>query len=256
MEFTPIDLNFDGREAALARIKRYIHHITPIMFYRTNDLLHLRRVLWHLEEAIPDILDVYRNDFDVDFARTLAVVHDDVEILTGDVQLYDKEYMTREELEALAEEERTAIPRLSRMYGPIANGPDYEELLTAAKEKRRLKAKIVSFFDKFDGGGEAWHEVFAGNHHFLLPAGIHYGGRGGYVRRLNDFPNKYPEMAVFFERHPDYLPQPFSFTADTNKPHTEESLQRDTGYPPYEKWKRTIIKHEGIENLVKQVEFL
>lgn len=258
MHFAPINLEgFHGREAALANIKRYVHFITPIMFYRTNDLIHSRRVLWHLEEAIEDILSVYGDSFDVDFARTLALVHDDVEILTGDVQLHDKEQMKENELEALARRENGAIPSMVKMYSPVANGYDYGELLTAAKEKRRLEAQFVSFFDKFDGAGEAWHEVFAGNHHFLRPACGHDGQKGGYVRRLRDFPSKYSTMVTFFERFSDYLPKPFDFisVAAQGKPHTEQSLQSDSHYPPYELWKRTLMKREGIAHLVKQVEF-
>ena len=258
MEFVPISLeDFQCREKALAQIERYVHYITPTMFYRTNDLTHSRRVLWHLEESIPDILEVYGNDFNIEFARTLALVHDDVEILTGDIQLYEKENMGAEELETLAREERNAIPRMVERYGPIANGFSYSELPTAAKEKRRLEAQFVSFFDKFDGGGEAWHEVLAGNHCFLMPAGGHDGQERGYVRRLNDFPDKYSDMINFFERFPEYLPKPFDFKsmAEQGEPHTKASLDEDSDYPPYERWKRTIMKREGIDLLINQVKF-
>lgn len=256
MNLTPITLiGFEGREEILAKIKRYIHHITPIMYYRTNDLTHSRRVLWHLEQALPDILTIYHH-FEVDFARTLAVVHDDVEILTGDVQLYDKEHMRKEELEVLAKEESHAIPRMVKKYNAIANGYDYGELLSAGKEKSKLEAQFVSFFDKFDGGGEAWHEVWAGNHRFLRPAGG-IPEEGGYVRRLNEFPRKYPTMAIFFEQFLEYLPKPFDFKSvvEKSQPHTEASLLRDSGYPLYERWRRTIMHREGIEKLITQIEF-
>ena len=258
MDFAPVILEgFIGREDALSRVKRYIHDITPIMFYRTNVLTHSQRVLWHLEEAIPDILVTYGDDFNIDFARTLALVHDDVEILTGDVQLYEKEHMGDDELDALVREENDAISRIVRMYNKIANGFDYRELLTIAKNKSNLEAQLVSFFDKFDGGGEAWHEVWAGNHYFLLPAGGNHGRKGGYVRRLNEFPSKYPLMINFFELFPEYLPEPFDFksVAQQGKPHIESSLQEDNGYPLYERWKMTIIGHEGVDLLLTQVEF-
>jgi hypothetical protein len=258
MDFIPILLDgFNGRESSLAGIKRYIHDITPTMFYRTNDLIHSRRVLWHLEEAIPDVVSVYGNTFNIDFARTLALVHDDVEILTGDAQLYDKERMSKEELDTLAREEKSAIPRMVKLYNTIANGIDYGGLLFAAKEKNCLEAQFVSFFDKFDGGGEAWHEVWAGNSLFLRPAGGNDEARGGYVRRLNEFPSKYPAMAKFFEQFPNYLPKPFDFrlAAEQGNPHTEKSLQENSVYPLYERWKRTIMKCEGIDQLITQVEF-
>jgi len=258
MNFAPIILeDFIGREDALSRIKRYTHDITPIMFYRTNVLTHSQRVLWHLEEAIPDILVTYGDDFNIDFARTLALVHDDVEILIGDVQLYEKEHMGDDELDALVREENDAISRIVRMYNKIANGFDYRELLTVAKNKSNLEAQFVSFFDKFDGGGEAWHEVWAGNHYFLLPAGGNHGRKGGYVRRLNEFPSKYPLMINFFELFPEYLPEPFDFklAAQQGKPHTKSSLYEDNGYPLYERWKRTIIDREGNGLLLTQIEF-
>ena len=257
MDFAPITLEgFKGREEALAEIKRYIHFITPIMFYRTNDLIHSRRVLWHLENAMPDILQVHP-DFNIEFSRTLALVHDDVEIITGDVQLHDKETMPKDQLEELASEERNAIPKIVGMYNPTANGYCYEELLTVAKEKTRLEAQFISFLDKFDGGGEAWHEVWAGNHNFLLPAGGHDGQKGGYVGRLNRFPEKYPDMKPFLERFPEYLPKPFDFKskADQGEPHTTSSLERDSGYALYERWRRTIIKKEGTDLLTTQLEY-
>lgn len=258
MNFAPITLEgFEGRESALAKIKRYIHHITPIMFYRTNDLIHSRRVLWHLEESVSDIQNIYLDNFDVDFARTLALVHDDVEILTGDVQLYDKENMRSVEFDELAQKEKGAISKIVKMHSTIANGYDYEKLLITAKDKNKLESQFVSFFDKFDGGGEAWHEVWAGNRYFLLPAGGNHGQQGGYVRRLCEFPEKYPDMKKFFNRFPDYLPEPFNFSSACKKgtPHTELSIRNDSGYSLYEKWKKNIIKHEGISLLINQVEF-
>ena len=258
MDFEPVILEgFDGRETALAEVARYVHPTIPIMFYRTDDLVHSQRVLWHLEEGVPDIISVYGNNFDVDFARTLALVHDDVEIITGDVTLYDKEHMEKYKLNALAEEERKAIPSMIKMYNAIANGHDYGTLLFAAKGKDSLEAQFVSFFDKFDGSGEACHEVWAGNELFVLVVAGNNGQSGGYVRRLNEFPSRYPAMTEFFEQFPEYLPKPFNFksVAERSKPHTAESLQQDSGYRPYERWKRTVMELEGIDRLVRQVEF-
>lgn len=246
---------FDGREEELERIKRYIHPITRVMYYRTNNLIHSRRVLWHLEEALDDILFTFP-DFDVEFARTLALIHDDVEIITGDIQLHDKEHMSGDELAKLAEQEREAIPILVERYSGIANGFSYRELLLTAKEKDRSESQFVSFFDKFDAGGEAWHEVCAGNRMFLRPAGG-LAGEGGYVRRLREFPDKYPHLAIFFRRFPDYLPVSFDFVSlvDKGNLHTEESLGRNSGYDPYERWKKTVIEREGIKLLTTQVEY-
>ena len=257
MDFQKIVLQgFDGREEALSKIKRYIHGNTKIMYYRTNDFMHSQRVLWHLEEALPKIQSVYDNLFDIGFARTLALVHDDAEIITGDVQLCDKERMSDAEKKILAEQERNAITLLIGMYDLRANGYDYGELLIAAKEKKILEAQFVSFFDKLDGAGEAWHEIWAGNKYFL-PAAGGSNGQGGYIRRLNEFPKKYPIMKNFFDRYPEYLTQSFDFKFITEhgSPHTTESLQKDSCYVSYERWKNTIMKREGIEKIVTKIEF-
>jgi len=258
MDFQSIVLHgFDGREEELGRIKRFVHKLIPVMYYRTTDFLHSRRVLWHLENMIPDILSVYGSGFDVNFARTLALVHDDVEIITGDPQLYDKETMDAAQLELLVQREREAIPGLVQMYGAIANGYDYKELLTSAKNKDRIESQFVSLCDKFDGSGESSHEVWAGNKHFLLPAGGNQGRIRGYVRRQREFQIKYPAMARFFEIFPEYLPSPFDFNnvAEHGKLHTAESIQENSGYAHYDRWRRTIIKREGIDNLITQLEF-
>ncbi|MFA4887046.1 MAG: hypothetical protein WC595_02445 [Candidatus Nanoarchaeia archaeon] len=156
MKLSPIVLKgFEGREEALKEIKRYIDDITPVMFYRTNDLVHSRRVLAHLDAALPDILSVYGIKFDMGFARTEALVHDDAEMITGDPSLHAKEQMDETELALLAQQELDAIPQLIARYSPSANGYNYEKLLLAAKHKDRLEAQFVSYFDKFDGAGEA-----------------------------------------------------------------------------------------------------
>ena len=259
MDFSPITLEgFSGRAKELAAIDRYVHAITPVMFYRTTDLIHAHRVLWHLEDMLPDIVSVFP-DFRIDYARTLAFLHDDVEVLSGDVQLHDKEQMTAQERAALEREEASLIPCMVGRYSPVANGFSYADLLLDAKGKRFLEAQFDSFCDKFDGFGEACHEVWAGNKSFALPAGGRNGTSGGYVRRLNDFVDKYPLMRPFFAAFPHYLPEPFAFDAVEGAPHTQQSLFAPTGYAPYDRWKSTVIRRElsrgKLVQLTTQVEF-
>ncbi|MEX0921070.1 MAG: hypothetical protein WDZ62_02285 [Candidatus Pacearchaeota archaeon] len=257
MDFKPISLDIDGREEKLSKIKRYVHERFPLMFYRTDDLIHSKRVRYHLEDAAEDIFFVYGKGFDFDYARTLAEVHDDLEILEGDTTLFEKERMSQEELSSLEKGELNSIPKFLEEYGDFVNGYNYEGLLLDAKTKGSIEAKFVSFFDKYDGGGEAWHEVWASNQDFVLPAGGKNGMTGGYIRRLNEFPRKYLHMKNFFEIFPEYLPEPFDFksAADKGKLHALESLKEDSGFPLYERWKKTIIEREGIENLIVPVEF-
>ena len=209
MKLSPIVLQgFEGREEGLRSRLRYQTDFTDVMYYRTNDLIHARRVLSHLETALYDIQLVYGTSFDTNFARTFALVHDDAEIITKDISLHDKEQMTPAEKEEHKRKELAAIETLAQRYPEKANGYDYRDLLLAALHKDRLEAQLVSLFDKHDGFGEACHEVWAGNSRFVRAAGgIKDGKTGSYVRRINEFPTKYPAMKPFFQQFPHYLQQ-------------------------------------------------
>ncbi len=262
MDFSPITLEgFSGRAKELAAITRFSDptlNMFPVMFYRTNDFIHSQRVLWHLEDMMPDIVEVYPA-FRVNYGRTLGFMHDDCEIRTGDPSLHSKEQMTLEEASLLAQREEDAVAWMVGRYGPVANGFSYADLLLDAKSKASLEAQFVSFCDKFDGFGEACHEVWAGNMSFALPAGGRNGSSGGYVRRLNDFVDRYPLMRPFFAAFPHYLPGPFDFRAVEGSPHTKQSLFAPTGYAPYDRWKSTVIAREmtrgNLVQLTAQVEF-
>ena len=254
-------MELSEREDELQKIKRYVLDITPIMYYRTNDLIHLKRVIGHFEQMIPQIKKVYGDKFNYDFARASAEVHDDPEIFTSllgrDVTLYEKERMNEKEKKKLSDEEEKAIPKLVERYGLFFKGFDYEELLYSTKEKNKLETQIISFCDKFDGAGEAWHEIWAGNEFFVLPAGGKNAKSGGYIRRFKEFKEKYPSLNPFFEEFPEYLLNEFDFEKipSGKKPHTIKSLKKDSGFPLYELWKKSVIKTEGVKNLVTQLEF-
>ena len=81
----------------LKEIKRYNDKHFDIMHYRTNDWIHSKRVLYHMESVLPLIKEIYDDAFDENYARAECVVHDDVELIIGDVMLYQKEQMTPEE---------------------------------------------------------------------------------------------------------------------------------------------------------------
>ncbi len=247
----------EEREKELEKLKRYEIYLTPIMFYRTNVLIHTKRVLGHFNQIIPQIKAIYGNDFCYEFAKAAAEVHDDPEIITKDIPLYNKEKMSKEEKEELSLEEEKAIEKLVERYGLFFKGYSYEELLYSAKNKDRLETQFISFCDKFDGAGEAWHEIWAGNDFFVLPAGGKDAKTGGYIRRLKEFPKKYPQMIPFFEKFPEYLVNEFNFELILykSKTHTINSIKKDSGFPLYELWKKSVIKTEGTKNLVTQLEF-
>src|SRR3989338_261395 len=128
MQFNSTTLN-EKRNNALRRIKRYQHEQFPVMLYRTNVFVHAQRVNYHLEEAISDIKRMHAS-FNVALARTLAWVHDDAEIITQDIPLYEKEMMTEEQKRALKRKEEKAIIILVKRYGAWINDFCYADLLT------------------------------------------------------------------------------------------------------------------------------
>ena len=108
--FKEIDFaGFDGREEKLQKIIRYNMERRTPMHYRTNDLIHSKRVHLLVNDILPTIAPIYNNGLNPSKALTLALVHDDAEILTGDVQLYYKDRMSLEQLTELKLKEKQAI---------------------------------------------------------------------------------------------------------------------------------------------------
>lgn len=255
--YLPINLSgFETREAALKNIKRYVDEHTNIMYYRTTDWQHSWRVLWQVEEIIPLANKIYPG-FNGELARRVALVHDDLEMKTGDIQLYRKEQMTEEELQQLRQREQEAIEELAPQFPFSINGYPYKEMLQMVLDKKCLEAHVVSYCDKFDGLGEALQEVFAGNRRFLCPV---QGTKKdwGYIGRLNEFEQKYPSLQPLLRQdHPMFHPARIDFDsiAIAGKPHTMESILLPTGYAPYDWWKFNIISQGGMNELVEQQEF-
>lgn len=255
-QYRPITLSgFEAREEALKNIKRYVDELTSIMYYRTTDWQHSWRVSWHVEQIIPLTHQVYPG-FNGELARRLALVHDDLEMITGDVQLYRKEQMSRDELQQLRQKEQDAIAQVAARFPFSIDGYPYREMLQMVLDKKCLEAQVVSYCDKFDGFGEALHEVFAGNPRFLRPVQGNDKTRG-YIGRLKEFEQKYPELQPLLRQdHPLFSPSRINFDqiAIEGKPFTRESIVGRTGYAPYDWWKFNIISKGGINDLVEQKE--
>ena len=244
---------FAGRKEALEKIERFKDQYTPIMLYRTTVFSHAHRVCWLLEDILDRVIEVHPK-FDVSFAKALALVHDDVEIETGDVQLYQKEAMDAAARDALAEKEHVAIDVLANRWPHFVNAHAYEELLVVAKKKERVEARVVSYCDKLDALGESLHELFAGNVPFIRPA------QNYITKRVPKVVSDFAEVAALFsENHPllkhVQLPD-LAHIANYGKPHTAESLRIPTDIPFYERWKAVTIAHAGLGPLVEQKEYL
>lgn len=258
--FENIDLSLfpKEREEKLKSIWRY--SMFEVMFYRSNLLMHAQRVLWLTEEMLP--LASQLISIDADKARTLALVHDDAEMITGDVQAGHKARMSEAELAHLDDEESRAIQELAAKYPQTIGGYSYCELLTMALKKNTIESQFVSYADKLDAHNETMHELFAGNITFLRALTL-------YERLLTLFPQKFPDLKPFLESKDS----PLTYITDRlspdralvsrytafNKPHTQESIRIETDFPFYNEWRRIVIERggdEGIEWLTKQREFV
>jgi hypothetical protein len=131
------------RKEKLESIYRY--HYFDTLFYRSNLWMHSHRVLWLLEELAP-VAQKYVT-FDLEMARTYALVHDDAEMVTGDIQAIEKARMTKQESEELEKKELEAVEALVKDYPKEINGYSYKGLLDHAAKKDCIEAKLVSYVD-------------------------------------------------------------------------------------------------------------
>lgn len=251
--------NFPGREAALRKITRY--SIMPRMFYRSNLWTHARRVT-KIAKAISPLIK--RRCPEYDEARTLAIaqVHDDAEMITGDVQAGNKSKMSAQELAELERAERAAVEELACKYPEFLGGYRYKDLLLASIDRGDTEAQAVQFADKLDAFGEALHEIFAGNIVFATEPVTEYGTIilpfVLYSDYFSVFAEKYPRLS-FLTEGPDKLIRlqtdaDWKKIASEGRQHTPESLRDPTGNLIYDYWKSMIVDDEEIPVLTEKVE--
>jgi hypothetical protein len=230
------------------------------MFYRTDLLLHSRRVPAILERLLP-VAVASIPGFNPELALILSKHHDDHELIPalGDVPLQLKLLMDNKKLSALKESEIEAARMISLDYGnPMIGDYRYIDLLMHAITKDCAEAQLHSLADKIDGFCEALHEVLAGNLAFL-EAVINY-----ISKTFNDLPKNFPLLAPVFGPQNEF----FNFPVVQLKPyfqlgkvgaflHTQQSiLEMKTGVVHYELWKSvTLSLVNGMDRLTKQVEF-
>ncbi|HLD70798.1 MAG TPA: YfbR-like 5'-deoxynucleotidase, partial [Negativicutes bacterium] len=147
------------RGRKLRKTKRYVAF--DVFYYRSSLWLHHLRVAALVQELAPVILGVWK-DFDIVRAWTGALIHDDHELVIGDIPLFYKEEMTDGEKEALLELEMGAAESLAKKFPKTVNGYNYHELLLGAILKNTREARVVSYLDKLDAYCEASHEFAAG----------------------------------------------------------------------------------------------
>ncbi|MBX4198594.1 HD domain-containing protein [Candidatus Parcubacteria bacterium] len=257
--YPEIDLSIfpPEREEKLKSIYRY--SLFEVMYYRSNLWQHSFRVLWILEALIP--LAKKHLEFDAEKARALALVHDDAEIVTGDVQAGVKARMSKEELDEVQRREEEAVRDLVKRYPKKVHGYSYEELLFHSARKDSIEAKLVSYADKVEAYCESMHNLLAGN--FSILRSVIF-----YVDTLALFPKKFPELVPLLSSKEspltylrDRIPAngaPAKRYIHLNKPHTKESILIESDFPFYNTWKKIILdraKEDGLKWLTEQEEF-
>lgn len=234
------------REKKLRSILRY--SMFEVMFYRPSVWIHAQRVLWIVEELAP-IARRYFKNLDGEKARILALVHDDAEIITGDVQAGHKARMSKKELALAHKKEQEAIRNLAKRYPITMGGYSYKELLTEALYKdtphASSEARLVTYADRLDGLCESFHEVLAGNLLFLRSL-IFYvkklqqiaerpGFRDFCLCKESPFINLTARGNIHFVKRKYY--------AVLGKPHTRRSIQFPTDFPFYNRWRKLNRLH-------------
>ena len=249
---------YPDRKAKLEKIIRY--HAFDTMFYRSNDWIHSLRVRWIVEDILP-LAKKYFKHIDAERVICLALVHDDAEMITGDVQAGHKAAMSKQALSKVYRDERQAISVLAKKH-PIKVGGvyPYGKLLMEIFEKKTIEAQLVSYADKMDGYCESLHEVLAGNFS-LLRSMIFYTTI--LAQRDKRFPKLIPvfhETSFAFMDLQGYLKEFYTEATkykSFGKPHTKPSLSSPSPFPFYNRWREITIQRggkEGLEALLKKKE--
>lgn len=231
------------------------------MYYRTDLFLHSHRIVWLVEELIPYAQKVFPG-FNVQLARTMAAIHDDLEIALGDIMLGEKMTYTKEQHEALYRKEQIAIEEVASESPDVFNGFRYKQLMQRYQMFEEYlhpdmgimmddpEACLVKYRDKMEGFCEALHELYAGNERF---ADGHLPGERTpvevYTKVFAEFTTKFPlfkRMKIF--NHPllNHPPEiDVELLLSHGKPHTKESIQQKTENHYYDAWKYISLKRGG-----------
>ncbi len=235
------------REESLKGIYRY--SMFDVMFYRSNLWMHAQRMLWVIEAIAPIVKQ--RTTVDVEKARVLALVHDDAEMITGDIQAGVKAHMSEAEMDCLEKNEEAAIEQLTARYPKEVHGYDYREMLRSMLHKDTLESQFVSYIDKFDAYNESLLEVLAGNISLLRSMMF-------YVKTIAEFPFKYPDLAPLLRDktssitdvdHRNYIGEGSFERYAHLAPHTIDSIRQKTEFPFHDEWRRIVLENGGEEGL-------
>ena len=187
----------------------------------------------------------------------MALVHDDAEIVMGDIQAGNKGNMTKAQLAEVNKIERGAIDTITARFPKTVAGYNYRDLQQEVAAHQTLESQVLQFADKFDAIGEALHEVYGGNTVFVI----------NIVNSFGKIPTPVPFYLAWFQRYPDKFPdmkpllesgaaliQPMAdldhvAMAKRGTLHTPDSFRARSGYPPYDQWKQITLKYARPDEL-------
>lgn len=264
-EMKQLFASFTGRNEALRHITRY--DPISVMLYRTNDYNHSLRVGLLIDATLETVRQFFP-DFDSERAQLLGLVHDDAEMIIGDVSAGHKSVMSDTLLDDLDNQERAAIEVLSKRFPRLVGKYSYHDLLVESFKVKTIEAQVMKYADKMDALGETYHELYGGNYMFAQGRSSPYGMVRSpiayyydyyWIKFFNDFPAL---QGLLRSGHPFFTqPQPGDYVtfAKEQAPHTEASLRQPTGNAFYDFWKRVVLTSgddELIHDLSTQTEFL
>ncbi len=184
---------FEDRTNLLQNIWRYNNY--PVVFYRSDVWVHSKRIYCMLQELEKNLKNVYKN-FNIEKALIMSLVHDDPEIITGDIVAGKKAKLNTEELQILDDDELIAVEELKRRYPNEIFGFNYSDLILEIIHKNTIEAQVVKYLDRFDALCEAVHEVRSGNVDFIIHQKSEYGELElpieYYEKRFNNWEKNYP----------------------------------------------------------------
>lgn len=231
------------------------------------ELFYYRPTLWHhsirVSLLVNELFDFAKDvmpGVDWKKAQVMALIHDDAEMITGDVQLGHKQRMTEEQLKAVEKNEEEAIVKLAEIYPKKIAGFEYASMLKNVLYKDTVEAQVVGFVDKMDAYCESLHELFAGNISSLRAV-------INYVGILKDIQKKFPNLKPIFDKPKSFLTTTDFYTdpwrvhakdyIHLGKPHSPETIHLPTQFILYNKWKQLVIDNlgeEGVSILTERVE--
>lgn len=246
------------RKNGLKRIQRFLPRI---MIHRSTDWEHSLQV-GMLSEFIGQKLSkdgFFPKGFDLEKSILEGYIHDDVEMIRGDVSSYVKRKWSPERRIIEKQKDIEAIDELLQ-YLPLTIGKySYKELLIDCIEKKTPETQFISYVDKVAAAffGEVIHESLAGNKRFYQRKSSPYQR---YRYEIFDkLPSELSDLSRIFDSdhefnllHPKVMSQ-FELPLHSSRirEHTKENLKRNTGIMAYDLWKNLQLKCEHSKELEK-----